>query len=327
MLSPHIALFADKDSPQILEISKAIEELGGVPRVFDIQLGGAGCPQMAITSETLSWDGVDFSEINAAHIRCTSLNTYPALPPMMNQAMYAELRAKFLREQEYQSAVYSFFEEFSARGGLLVNSLIGGYLDHDTKTQFYEKLRSQGFSVPACLTTNISEKAQTFINTHEDVVFKPMVGTGSTRPVTAETIDDLHNLQLCPVLFQERVSGDTLRVHLVGDKVVLALKILADGVDSRTETKGFTFFKMPSEQEALLVEAHRFLGLHYSAWDIVATKEGRYVYLDCNSGPYVMWIGPEFRKFVFEQLAAYLVTYAKTGSIIKSSASVSGFVK
>ena len=31
---------------------------------------------------------------------------------------------------------------------------------------------------------------------------------------------------LCPTLFQERIHGETLRIHIVGDSMVLALRLL-----------------------------------------------------------------------------------------------------
>ncbi|MFH1491227.1 MAG: ATP-grasp domain-containing protein [Pseudomonadota bacterium] len=325
MTSPKIALFADKDSPQILEIRDAVATEGGSPVVLDIQLGGQSAPALSIDPTRLLWDGVDFSEISAIHIRCTAPNTLPSLPPVMNRAMYSEIRLKTLREQEYQSAIYSFFEEFQARGGLVVNPLTGGYIDHDTKTQLYEKLRARGFVVPGCLTTNSPEKAEEFIRSLEEVVFKPAVGVGSTRIVTDHDLQNLSLLKLCPVIFQERIKGETLRLHVVGDRVVLALKIVAPGIDSRTRTEKFEYAKLPGEEERRIVRAHRFLGLHYSAWDVVAAEDGRYVCLDCNSGPYVMWIGPEFRKHVFKQLAAYLVTWALTGSTAKASERVASW--
>ena len=70
------------------------------------------------------------------------------------------------------------------------------------------------------------------------------------------------------------------------------------------------------------MRANRALGLHYAAWDIIESNDGRYVYLDCNPGPYILWTGPEFSRAVMEQLAQYMLTYAKTGSVTQASAAV-----
>ncbi len=137
-------------------------------------------------------------------------------------------------------------------------------------------------------------------------------------------MEELDRLKHCPVMFQEQIFGETLRVHIVGDKVVLALKIITTGrVDSRTATTGAELFKMPDSEAEKIVKANRFLGLHYAAWDIIFTIDGRFVYLDCNPGPCIMWIGVEFRRFVFEQMGKYMVAYALTGSIERAAEKVS----
>jgi hypothetical protein len=143
------------------------------------------------------------------------------------------------------------------------------------------------------------------LNQVEEAVAKPAIGVGSTRKVTAADQERLEELRACPVLLQEYIAGDTVRVHIVGESVVLALRILSEGqVDSRTAPQGF------------------LLGLHYAAWDIIATPDHRYVYLDCNPGPYILWIGPEYIQVVLRQLAIYMLTYAYTRSLEAASREV-----
>ncbi len=98
-------------------------------------------------------------------------------------------------------------------------------------------------------------------------------------------------------------------------------------MDSRTAAKRFEFFKMPDSEAEKIVKANRFLELHYAAWDIIFTVDGRYVYFDCNPRPFIMWIGAEFRRFVFEQLGKYMVTYAVTGSIERAAEKVSEYTQ
>ena len=322
MTSPKIALFANKDSAQLRAIGDAVREENGSPLIFDIQLGGESAPDVCIEGEHLMWGGIDFSDINVIHIRCTSPNTLPSLPPVMNPTTYSKYRTSYFQEQEYQSAIFSFFEQFTNRGGLVINSLIT-YIDHDSKSQFYEKMRSQGFDVPRSLTTNDPEEALEFIDRIGHVVVKPAIGIGSTRIMTSHDRENIGLIKHCPLLLQEQIMGNTVRVHFVGDKVVLALRIHSSGgVDSRTETEKFDYFKLPDEEEARIVSANRFLGLHYAAWDIIVAGDNRCVYLDCNPGPYVMWIGPLFRKFVFKQLARYMITYANTGCLHTAASKV-----
>ncbi len=323
MAGPKIALFANHDSNQLSALHEILEDQGARSQMFDIKLGGDTAPTVTMEQDRLCWNGVTFDDIQAIHVRCTALNTLPVLPPMLNEMYATELRLAFLREQHFQAVTFSFFDNLAAQGKLVINPLTSAYIDHDSKSQLYEKLRAWGFDAPMSLSTNDPAQASKFIDSYAEVVVKPALGVGSTRVISPQDMERLQEFTLCPVIMQERVMGDTIRVHIVGDHVVLALKILNDGnVDSRTETKGFEFFTMPEEQQRKITDATRRLGLRYAAWDIIATEQGRYSYLDCNPGPYIMWIGPENVRRVFTELARYMITFANTGSLEAASAAV-----
>lgn len=314
---PRIALFGNRGSHQVAAVRDALLAEGGEPVLFDIQLGGQSAPAIAMGHGQILWGGVDFSDIQAIHIRCTAPNTLPAMPPVLNEVSHAEWRLQYLREQPLYSATASFFAFLVAQGKLVINPLTHGYIDHDSKAQFYEKLRANGFSVPRTLTTNDPVQAETFLQQYPETVVKPAIGVGSTRLVDTRDRARLAEIRLCPVMLQERLKGHTLRVHIVADTVVLALRIISEeeGVDSRTGDKHFEYVKLPDDAERQIVRANRFLGLHFAAWDIMETTTGRYVYLDCNPGPYVMWIGPQFIRAVFRQLAIYMIGFSQSGSL------------
>lgn len=326
MPSPKIALFANKESPQLLTLRDLLAEEGATPLVFDIQLGSDFGPAVTLEAGRYGWEAVDFTDIDAIHIRCLATNLPVAVPPVLNAASHAEWRSYYLREQEYQAAMASFFTRLDAAGKLVINLPTAGYLDHDSKAQFYQKLRAWGFAAPRTLMTNDPERAAAFLGAVGEAVVKPSVGVGSTRRVTESDRERLDELRVCPVQLQEFLAGDTIRVHIVGDSVVLALRILADRdgpeVDSRVGTKGFEYCKLPDLEEQRIVQATRSLGLHYAAWDILATDDGRHVYLDCNPGPYIMWIGEENARFVLGQLARYMLAYARSHSIEEASSQV-----
>jgi glutathione synthase/RimK-type ligase-like ATP-grasp enzyme len=318
-----IALFANHGSPQLEAIKDAVIAEGGEPVCFDIQLGGKRQSRFSLGRKSMKWDGIDFSDIKAIYIRCTAPNTWPALPPVLNSASYNDLRTKYLRELDYHACTTSFFERLASKGKLVINTLSNAYLDHDSKSQLYEKLRVAGFDTPITLTTTDCQEAVSFIEHHGAAVVKPMIGVGSTRIVFSNDNERMDDVIFCPTMFQERITGKTIRVHIVGDKVVLALKILAgDNIDSRTDTKGFEFFEMPLEQQKKIVAANRFLGLHFAAWDIIVTEDGRYVYLDCNPGGFIMWIGSHYVNGVMRQMARYMLTFSDTLSVEAASAKV-----
>ena len=324
-MAVRIGLFADKGSRQLAEIAETVAEIGARPVVCDIQLGGASGASCAIGPEVLRWAGEDFSDVRAVHIRCTAPRTLPALPAIRNAATDAEYRASFLREQEWQAATYAFFDCMVLDGALVANPLTSAYIDHNSKGQLYEKLRGWGFRAPASLTTNDPAEARAFLDRVGEAVCKPAIGIGSTRLVTEADRDRLDELVTCPVLFQHRVPGEIVRVHVVGDTMVLALLVESDSIDSRTAPKGFRYLELSAEESALIVGASRALGLHYAGWDAILSTDGTLTYLDCNPGPNLMWIDPKFRKIVFVQLATYLKTFAETGEVAEASRRVVGW--
>ncbi|MBI3374023.1 MAG: ATP-grasp domain-containing protein [Betaproteobacteria bacterium] len=323
MPATRLALFSAKDCPQLALIRDILVEKGADPLICDMRLGGDGAPLVSLDGARASWNGHDFSEVAAIYIRCTAPNTLPSPPAVQNAASYCEYRGDYLREQGFSAATVSFFAALGAAGKLVINQL-DTYADHDTKAQLYEKLRAQQFPVPETLTTNDPERAWQFMKSHAEVVVKPSVGVGSTRLFNEQDRDRLDQFRICPVMIQERIRGDTLRINIVGDSVVLAIRIVGsnENVDSRTAPRGFDFVKLPDEEEARIVRANRALGLHYAAWDIIESHDGRYLYLDCNPGPYILWTGAEFSRAVLEQLGEYMIGYAETGSVEQASARV-----
>lgn len=323
MSSPKIALFANHDNKQLHALREILEDMGANPQMFDIRPGGPTEPKITMQGGRMYWAGVDFSDIHAVHIRCTAINTLPVLPPLLNATTYTQYMHVFQKEQLYQTAAYNFFDRLSAQGKLVINPLTSAYVDHDSKSQLYEKLRAAGFDTPITRTTNDEAEVIDFINSHKEALVKPAIGFGNARSISLDDKERFNELRVFPLVMQERVFGDTIRVHIVGDTVVLALKIINKGdVDSRIGTDGFEYFKLPPEEEEKIVRANRMLGLHYAAWDVIFSPEGRVAYLDCNPGPYIMWIGDDNVKTVLTELARYMVVYSQTHSMEEASASI-----
>lgn len=314
-MTPSIGLFANQGSEQLSAIADAVARRGGRPITCDLRIGGeAGQAGPRVTfgdgAGAGSWGGVDFEDIHALHIRCLTPRVLPVLPPRLDELSFAELRLTYVREQYLQAATHAFFEFQHARGALVVNRP-AAFRDHDTKSQFYEKLRTAGFRVPRSLTTSDPAAAASFLESVEEAVAKPAIGVGSTRLVGAEDRARLDTVARCPTLFQERIYGTVLRLHVVGRTLVTALAVHGEGIDSRTGKQSFETVVVSPDECARLVAATAFLGLHYAAWDAIRTADGRLVYLDCNPGPFVLWLPEENRLAVFDRLAAYLIAFAR----------------
>jgi hypothetical protein len=152
---------------------------------------------------------------------------------------------------------------------------------------------------------------------------KSPCGVGATRKIDERHLNRKTGLRLSPALIQKRVNGSTVRVHTIGNKVILSLKIFAKDVDSRSDTAGFEVVKLRPEHEHAIIEANNLIGIHFSAWDIIIDEKDRLHLLDCNIGPYIFWIGSYFTRLFKAEAARYLVAYAETGSLEKADAAAS----
>lgn len=321
MANPKIAVFGTKTNKQCLAFAEAVRVEGGEPLVLDMRLGKGAAGEVSLGNGTAVWDGVDCMSIDSYYLRGTAPNTWPSLPPVMNACSFAEYRVGYYREQEIQAFGYSFFDWLASQGKLVVNPP-SRYTHHNSKAQFYEHLRAEGFAVPPTLTTNDQHRFSDFVAGLGKVVVKPGIGVGSTRLLYDFQISRVEELALCPVMMQECIPGNTMRIHVVGDTMVLALKVLGDQIDSRTQPKGFEYAELPEKATEDAVRATRLLGLHFAAWDAILTPDGRAMLLDCNPGPYMMWIGQKNVHAVFRQLAGMLIRFARCGSREEAAAGV-----
>jgi len=106
-------------------------------------------------------------------------------------------------------------------------------------SKFYHAValaRPRGWQIPRSCLTNQADVAKTFIEScGENVIFKGASGmkTWATPYDPRKHNDRLSLLSTSPVLFQERIEGPDVRVHVVGDRV-FAEMIESEEMDYRT---------------------------------------------------------------------------------------------
>ncbi|MEE3002726.1 MAG: ATP-grasp domain-containing protein [Pseudomonadota bacterium] len=87
-----------------------------------------------------------------------------------------------------------------------------------------------------------------------------------------------------PVLFQELIRGENIRVHVIGS-VVIAIKISSSQVDYRyCHDATFTLFKLPAVVANTCVELSKFLGLIFCGIDLILCGDD-YYFLEANPAP------------------------------------------
>ncbi|MDA3857456.1 MAG: hypothetical protein PF480_04290 [Roseovarius sp.] len=173
-----------------------------------------------------------------------------------------------------------------------------------------------GFGIPRTLITNAPDRARAFVQEAEaqgrEVIFKSASAVRSiVRTVTAEDLDRLDRLRICPVQFQERVDGRDVRVHVVGDEV-FATRITTTGVDYRYASRdegGSTElepFDLPPEVAKRAVALSQMLDLPLAGIDLRETPSGDWVCFEVNPSPAYSYYEANTGQPISTAIARYL---------------------
>lgn len=155
-------------------------------------------------------------------------------------------------------------------------------------------LHQAGLPLPKTCVTSSPELARSFISEVKNAICKPLPGGSYCRKVTPELIEQLDLIRNEPVIFQEEIPGQDIRVNMLNGKVLSAhvIKTSVDGVlDYRTDpnyhtgTAQYEEVKLPDKVTSACDRAMKQLGLRFSGIDLRRTPEHEYVLIECNSMP------------------------------------------
>ena len=128
----------------------------------------------------------------------------------------------------------------------------------------------------------------------KDVIFKPLMGGAITRALDAQTLPELPSVVTSPVIFQERIEGDDLRIMICGDEIVSSVAIVtpAQHLDFRDDPAysggdaQYRHVELPDAIKTFCRKAARECGLLFAGIDI-KHKPGSddWVFLELNSSP------------------------------------------
>jgi hypothetical protein len=247
-MSKILILTPKMDDPQATILYEEVLSKGGHPILKPFNLKEI---DFSTGKNGLLPEGME--DVRAVFIRGISTDLPLAHPPYINEMEASLWRARYLKENNKINLVSSWLRALELRGVLIVNPL-RTYLHHNTKTQFFHYLSMNNISVPKTFATNDLKYLR---KTEEELVSKCAGGVGATMLLPDQITDT--SLKKSPPLFQEKITGDTVRVHTVGEKVILSLRILSEGIDSRSDTKGFEVIELSDSQEKEIIKANKLL--------------------------------------------------------------------
>jgi glutathione synthase/RimK-type ligase-like ATP-grasp enzyme len=174
-------------------------------------------------------------------------------------------------------------------------------------------LAAAGFVVPRTLMTNLRDAAEAFAAAEPgEVIFKGASNMMTLAQVLGpENVQRLAHLRHAPVVFQERIPGHDVRVHVIGTSWIATRLASGDADYRRAAFAEEAVEAGPAELPAGLgercVAVTRALGLRTAGLDFRVEPDGRHVVLELNPFP----------QFTFyERLGGQPITAALAGYLM-----------
>jgi glutathione synthase/RimK-type ligase-like ATP-grasp enzyme len=169
--------------------------------------------------------------------------------------------------------------------GIVINPRFAGTLNLSKVAQSMQMAR-WGANTPHSILTNHSNSVQELFS--RDVIYKsPSSYRSQVKKLEPRLQERLGFLENSPVLFQQQIIGDNVRVHVVGTKT-FAERISTGHVDYRYAKPAeleYDNIDLPKEIGQLCIELTRQSRLLFSGIDLILDRNQRYWFLEVNAMP------------------------------------------
>lgn len=233
---------------------------------------------------------------------------------------------KQFAENESRATLWSLYTSLKS---LWVNPpLEGTRLLEDNKLFQLQVAHEVGLVVPTTIITNNPQEALAFTEQHGGIVaMKPLFtsiflqegrvapGFLYTNQVSAHQIkENLENIALCPVMFQEYIEKHLeLRVTVIGSQVYTCAIHSQDSERAKHDWRRYDFknvkhlpYQLPSVIEEKIIQMVRRMNLSYAAIDIIVTPQEEYVFLEVNPNGQWGWIEDITKMPISRAIAKFL---------------------
>lgn len=316
-MATRIGLFGYARDPQVQAVSAALRRHGGHPLLLAPDALNAQQPVSSWLGE-VDFVGSPIGECLAVYVRSIPSPHAPVIRQDETLRLHAEWFPRYMQARERTGFLMALLLSLEHGGVRLVNPPQAGAALQFKPFQL-DVLRRLGAQVPRTLISNDPERIRAFHaaeqDQHSEVIFKPLLGGAITRRLDAEVLAKLDHVRAAPVIFQQRISGDDIRVMLVGEEVVSAVAIRTPHphLDFREDpyySSGQARYEtvpLPPEVVDHCRAAARACGLRLAGLDIKRTPQGEWVFLELNSSPIYLDVERKLGHPISDALARLLL--------------------
>ncbi len=294
------------EGPLVL-LMEALDALGA-PYRFLNQRRCASCSiAFGVASDgvsgTLSLHGEPFelSDITAVYLR---LMDDRLLPELEGQPDASPARR---HARAFHDALYRWIEVTDAR--VVNRSEPQG--SNSSKPYQAQLIAAYGLRVPETLIVNDPAEVLAFQHEHGSIIYKSMSGVRSiVKTLDQDDISRLEHIEWCPVQFQALVSGNDVRVHVIG-RDVYATEIISDVTDYRYARQmggsaTLRAFELPGDLAERCIALTQGLGLAFAGIDLRIGQDGEATCFEVNPSPAFSFYQANTGQPIAASLARYL---------------------
>lgn len=306
-----IGILGGATDPHCISLQKEIERRGFDGAVIDFSAQSQILP-VSIAPGHLTFNSQSVDDIRVFFLRSV-MSPLPYV--QINDGvmeLYDDWHVQYMRARQKHGFLLSWLLALQAQGKLLVNPIPYAQIGQLKPFHTYS-LITAGIPVPPTLMTSEPAAALDFLQKYPLAVYKPVMGGAVARMVDESVVERLDLIRECPVIFQQYLRGENIRVTMTEEKILSVCAIPADTVDFR-ESSGYaagqtkyTPTSLPPDVEALCFRAIKTSGYRFTAIDIVRTFPHDYYFLECNFAPAYIEIEHTTGHAISAGIADYLI--------------------
>lgn len=235
--------------------------------------------------------------------------------------------------QNYEKTQQYLYRESNIISNFLIQQLeekkhLGNYfLQIPNKLNHLYLAQKSGLEIPKTTITNDKEVITSFKNESPNIINKSLsdsfTGTfnqiyyyNHTESISDEVIEELED-SFFPSLFQEELQkAYELRIIFVQETLWSMAIFSQNDTKTQIDWRNYNYekpnrkipFKLPSEIEINIRKFIKASGLNTGAIDMVVTKEGKYVFLECNPNGQISMVSEHCNYYIEKYIAEYLST-------------------
>jgi hypothetical protein len=243
------------------------------------------------SDEALLGTEFDYGDITGAYIHYSQL--FQPYEPRFNDQLNDDPFPLLNQLREYRSIFQSLSGILEDHGADVIPPL-RNYGFQDRKPWQLHLYELSNLHIPDTVFTNDSDKLQSFYDTHERVIYKPVTRGGVPHELTDDdlTQERLAKLATAPIQLQEYVPGDDIRVYVLNGEVIGALRYESDQFSFKLDLKNGNGDSIDIHAATIsddiantVTHAAQQAGLIFTAADIRRRPDGSYALLELNETP------------------------------------------